>query len=149
MRIYFDCCCLNRPYDDLSDSIVRMEAEAVLSIIDICESGKWFSFSSDVLLDEILGITNVDKRNKIILLYYTAKQHIDLTSDIVFRAKQLERCNIKSYDALHAASAESAGADVLLTTDRGFINAAGSSDAKIPVKNPLVWLAEVLYDTKS
>jgi len=126
-----------------------MEAEAVLSIIDICESDKWLSFGSDVLFDEILGITNIDKRNKVILLYRSAKQHIDLTDDIIYRAKQLERYNIKSYDALHVASAESVGADVLLTTDKDFINAARRSDAKVPTKNPLVWLAEVLYDTKS
>jgi len=64
-----------------------MEAEAVLSIIDICESDKWLSFGSDVLFDEILGITNIDKRNKVILLYRSAKQYIDLTDDIIYRAK--------------------------------------------------------------
>ena len=39
MRVYLDNCCLNRPYDDLTDNIVRMECEAILSIIDICETG--------------------------------------------------------------------------------------------------------------
>jgi len=36
MRIYFDNCCLNRPYDDLTLNTVRMECEAILSIIDNC-----------------------------------------------------------------------------------------------------------------
>ncbi|EHL04249.1 hypothetical protein HMPREF0322_05169 [Desulfitobacterium hafniense DP7] len=29
MKIYLDNCCLNRPFDDLSNDMVRMEAEAV------------------------------------------------------------------------------------------------------------------------
>jgi len=41
MRIYLDNCCLNRPYDDLRDDAVRMEAEAVIAIIDRCEKGVW------------------------------------------------------------------------------------------------------------
>ena len=83
MNIYFDNCCLNRPYDDLSDNTVCMECEAVLAIIDICEAGKWSFFSNDVLLDEILGMTNMDKQEKVMLLYNSAASHISLTDDIV------------------------------------------------------------------
>ncbi len=149
MKIYFDNCCLNRPYDDLYDNIVRMEAEAVLSIIDTCESGEWEYFGSDVLLDEILGMSNTDRRERVMLLYYSAASHINLTNAIILRAKEFEQWGIKSYDALHLSSAESGGADVLLTTDRRFINAAQRSNANILVQNPLIWLAEKLYDTKS
>jgi predicted nucleic acid-binding protein len=148
MKIYFDNCCLNRPYDDLRDNTVRMEAEAILSIIDNCESGEWEYFSSDVLLDEILGMSNVDKRERVLLLYSSAKIYIELTNDIIVRAKELEQWGVKSYDALHLASAEISDADILLSTDNQFISSARRSNANIVVKNPLVWLAEVLYDTK-
>lgn len=149
MKIYFDNCCLNRPYDDLSDNTARMECEAVLSIIDICDTGRWSFFSSDVLLDEILSMTNMDKREKVLLLYNSTAEHIDLTDEIVSRAKFLEGFNIKSYDALHLASAEAGGADVFLTTDRRLISVALRSDIGMTVKNPLVWLSEVLYDRES
>ena len=149
MKIYFDNCCLNRPYDDLSDNIVRMESEAVLSIIDTCETGRWSFFGSDVLLDEILGMTDMDRREKVMLLYRSAAEHIGLTDRIIARAKSFERFNIKSYDALHLASAEAGGADVFLTTDRKLINAAQRADAGVTVKNPLKWLTEVLYDRES
>ena len=148
MRIYFDSCCLNRPYDDLRDNAVRMEAEAVLTIIDICESDSWEYFSGDVLWDELLGMSNADKREKVLLLYHSASLHIDLTDEMVTRAKELEQFGIKSYDALHAASAEAGNAEVILTTDRKFINAAKRSNVTIPVRNPLIWLSEVLYDAK-
>ena len=149
MRIYFDNCCLNRPYDNLKTNTEHMECEAVLSIIDNCGAEGWLYFSSDTLLDEILETFDQDKREKLMLLYHSATEHIGFTELIYSRAKQLEQFNIKSYDALHLASAEAASADVLLTTDRRFINAAKRSDSHTPVKNPLVWLAEVLYDRES
>jgi len=149
MRIYFDNCCLNRPYDDLKNNTVRMECEAILSIIDVCGTGDWSYFSSDVLLDEILETADNDKREKVMLLYNSATEHIKFTEKVFSRAKELERFGIKSFDALHLAGAEAANADVLLTTDRRFINAAKRADSRIPVKNPLVWLAEVLYDRES
>jgi hypothetical protein len=91
MTIYLDNCCLNRPYDDLRDNTVRMEAEAVLSIIDYCEFGEWDYFSSDVLLDEILGTSNADTRERVLFLYHSASLHIDLTDAIILRSKELER----------------------------------------------------------
>lgn len=146
MRIYFDNCCLNRPYDDLKDKAVRMECEAILSIIDYCGSGEWSYFSSDVLLDEILAMVDYEKQEKVLLLYHSAGEHIAFTEGIYMRAKELEKQNIKSYDALHIASAETAMADVFLTTDRKLINAAQRINLGIPIMNPLLWLTEVLYD---
>jgi len=126
-----------------------MECEAILSIIDICGKNDWSYFSSDVLLDEILRIANNGKREKVMLLYSAAKEHISFTESIYSRAKELEQFNIKSFDALHVASAEAAKADVLLTTDRKLVNAAKRANTHIPVQNPLLWLAEVLYDRES
>ena len=146
MRIYFDSCCLNRPYDDLTNNTVRMECEAILSIIDNCGAGDWSYFSSDVLLDEILETADQGRREKVLLLYHSASEHISFTEAIFSRAKELERFNIKSFDALHVASAEAAGADVFLTTDRRLINAAKRAGTNTPVRNPLIWLAEVFYD---
>ena len=147
-KIYFDCCCLNRPYDELNAHSVRMEAEAILSIIDNCETGTWSHVGSDVLLDEILQITNTPKREKILVLYRSANSHIELADSIITRAKEFEQYNIKSYDALHLASAEASDVDVLLTTDKKFIRATQGLNLEIRVMNPLIWLSEVLYDTE-
>ena len=149
MRIYFDNCCLNRPFDDLTDNTVRMECEAILSIIDNCRNDDWLYFSSDVLLDEILETTDNGRREKVLLLYHSASEHIGFTEAIFSRAKEFERYNIKSYDALHVASAEAAQADVFLTTDHRLINSAKKAGICIPVQNPLIWLVEVFYDRKS
>ena len=52
-KIYMDNCCLNRPFDDLSQEKMRLESEIILSIIKICEAGQWSLFKSDMLYDEI------------------------------------------------------------------------------------------------
>jgi hypothetical protein len=39
MRVYLDACCLNRPFDDRSQDRIRLEAEAVLAIIERVETG--------------------------------------------------------------------------------------------------------------
>ena len=44
MRVYLDSCALSRPFDDLSNSTVRMECEAVLAILDTCVGGdEWLA----------------------------------------------------------------------------------------------------------
>ena len=83
------------------------------------------------------------------LLYNASGEHINFSERIYKRAKELESYNIKSYDALHLASAEAANADVLLTTDKKFIRAARRANSIILVRNPFIWLAEVFYDRES
>jgi len=54
-----DCCCFNRPFDDLSHDKVRFECEAVLAILKSCESGKGNytnereAMHQDVTIDDI------------------------------------------------------------------------------------------------
>jgi hypothetical protein len=50
MRIDFDMCSLQRPLDDKSQLRVHLEAEALLGIIEFCESGQAELVSSDALL---------------------------------------------------------------------------------------------------
>jgi predicted nucleic acid-binding protein len=134
IKIYMDNCCLNRPFDDLSDDAVRLEAEAVVTIIDNCESGIWDMCGSDVLHDEIDRISNSVRKQQVQMLYDSSNSFIEFSHKIIMRGKELERFGIKSYDALHIASAEEGGVDVLLTTDRKLIKAAARSDAKVTVK---------------
>src|ERR1039457_5994001 len=52
MKLYLDVCCLNRPFDDQSQNRVRLEAEAILSILEMAQSDKLEIISSDVIDDE-------------------------------------------------------------------------------------------------
>ena len=145
-KIYLDSCCFNRPFDDLSQEKIRLECEAVLTILKYCDEGRWAAYKSDILDDEIDRITDVFKKIKVVMLYAAAVMRIDINDMIIKRAKELQqRAIIKPFDALHLASAEYSGADILLTTDKNFINRAARSDAKINVANPVVWLSEVMF----
>ena len=62
------------------------------------------------------------------------------------RAKELQKLGFQGYDALHIACAESAIADVLLTTDDRLLKLAKRFQKKlhITVVNPLIWLEAIV-----
>jgi len=64
-----------------------------------------------------------------------------LTEDIRFRAKVLETEGVKSFDALHVASAEAGRCDYLLTTDKRLINRC--KNLALKVINPVNFIVEV------
>ena len=53
MMVYLDGCCWNRPFDDQSQSRVRLEAEAVLSILELADARKLEVAGSDIVDDEL------------------------------------------------------------------------------------------------
>jgi len=144
MKIYMDVCCLNRPFDDLSQERVYFEAEAVLAIISNCESGKWMLLSSGTIEFELSRIADPEKYEKVHTLYSSATEYINIMPDVVERARQFQKSGIKYFDSLHLALAEKAEADILLTTDDQFFIAAQRTDAKVKVTNPAKWFIEVM-----
>jgi hypothetical protein len=52
MKPYLDGCCLNRPFDDQSQPRVRLEAEAVLSILKMADDRESEILGSDILDDD-------------------------------------------------------------------------------------------------
>jgi hypothetical protein len=111
MKLYLDVCCLNRPFDDQSQTRVRLEAEAVLSILEMAESGELEIVGSDIIDDELSEMPDNERREKVELLLALASSQVTLTSAIEQRATELQKWNIAPFDALHLASAESAQAD--------------------------------------
>ena len=53
MRIYLDVCCLNRPFDDQGQDRVRMETEAVKTVLLNIGIGHWTGVRSEVMDFEI------------------------------------------------------------------------------------------------
>jgi hypothetical protein len=64
-RIYLDACCLNRPFDDQSQPRIRLEAEAVVLIIERFQEGLWDWVSSEVVEDEIEQIPDPERRQRV------------------------------------------------------------------------------------
>jgi predicted nucleic acid-binding protein len=144
MRIYLDNCCLNRPFDDQSNPRIHLEAEAVKTILSLCEDGSWVLVSSDVLLFEINNAPEVQRSNILQLMAQLASETIPLTEAIKQQANHYQAAGIQAFDAFHLASAEGK-VDIFLTTDDKFLKKAQQILAlQVKVLNPLQWLEEVL-----
>ena len=145
-KVYLDVCCLNRPFDDQQQDRVHLEAEAVLLILKRCEAREWQWISSAVVDYEVDNIPNQERRNRIKEILRGAREVQPLSDTAVERGEELKGLGLKTYDALHVACAEHASVEVLLTTDDRLARAAARNarKLKVPVKNPLTWLQEVL-----
>lgn len=143
LKIYMDVCCLNRPFDDLSQDRIYLEAEAVLTIISHCRRSHWVLFSSDVIDFELSKSRDINKLEKVQALYAVSKEHYSISPQIERRAKFFQQHGIKVLDSLHLALAEIYQADVLLTADDRFLRSASRIDLGIKISNPVSWLMEV------
>jgi len=146
VRIYMDVCCLNRPFDDLSQDRVYLEAEAVLMIVSRCEKGEWSLTASGVIDYELSNISDTDRLEQVQTLYSSARERIALNEAAETRAAFFHQSGIKPLDSLHLALAETNGANIFLTTDDRLLRAANRLDTQIKVMNPVLWLMEVMDD---
>ena len=146
MKIYLDVCCLNRPFDDHNQERIRLESEAVITILDRCDSKTLTLLSSEVADLEISRIPDYDRRQKVMLLSSISKMDIVIDDEITSRAKELNKMGFKPFDAYHIACAEKGQADVLLTTDDHLLKKAIShrEPLKVRIENPIRWLMEEL-----
>lgn len=148
MKIYLDSCCYNRLFDDRSNIRNYLEREAVLIILQKAFDGEIEIAGSDILEIELSKIKNDEKRNDVEGVYNALITNtIRTTSEIEMRAVQIrEKSNIKAFDSLHLACAETE-ADILLTTDIKFLKGCQRIKSGISVKNPVEFIMEVFrYD---
>lgn len=144
-KIYMDVCCFNRPFDDLSQSRFRLEAEAIITIINHCQSGEWILITSTALDSEVARTPNSMKRQQVIDSLRIAKTKILVSERVIKRVCYLTKSGFKPYDALHLACAEIAQVDRFLTTDDRLIKKAiiYQDILKMTVDNPVSWLMSI------
>ena len=142
MRIYLDCCALNRPYDDLSQMTVNLEAQAKLQIQFWIQNGQYDLVSSEMLMTEIddcpfeirrKGIRDFVEENATIHVGPRNNQEIDQM------ARDIMRTGVKYKDACHVASAIIGRCDCLISTDKRLLKY--NTDA-LKILNPIQFVAE-------
>lgn len=146
MKFYLDVCCLNRPFDDQTQTRIHLEAEAILLIIQSAEDNEWQWISSDVVAYEISKAPHEERQERLWALESRSTARLALTDSILQQAARFLHLGFSTYDALHLTFAESAEVDVFLTTDDKLLRRAQRyrEEIKIPVANPLSWLQEVM-----
>jgi predicted nucleic acid-binding protein len=141
-----DVCCLNRPLDDLDQARIRLEAEAVTEIIQLCENGPWRLANSDIIEFEVGRHSDAFKRELTYAILAKAAVYISSSAAIERRAEELMGFSFKFHDALHLAFAEAGNVDVFLTTDDRLLRKAKqySGQIAVAVENPAIWLISTM-----
>jgi len=144
MKIYLDNCSVQRPLDDKTQIRIALEAEAILSILALCESGAVELIASETLLFETRRNPNVSRLEHALEVLSNAKTFVHVNDGIENRAKEFIAIGIKPLDALHLASAEHAQADYFCTSDDKFLKKAKSrTDLKTKVVSPIQLIEEI------
>ncbi len=133
MKVYLDNCMFNRPFDDQSNILVRIETEAKLNIQERIKNKElklvWlyildFENGQNPFLERKLAI---EKWRNI------ASLDIEETLPIISNATQFVNHGLSAKDALHVACAIEGGADYFLSADIKPLK-------KLSVRNKLVAL---------
>lgn len=144
MKVYLDTCSVQRPLDSKTQIRIILEAEAVLGIIGLCETGQLDLISSETLLFEVDRNPHPIRRDFGMEVLSRANVFVRLDEQIEKRAKAFNELGIKPLDALHLASAEAVGADYFCTCDDKFLKKAQAvSDLKTTVVSPIELIEEI------
>ena len=143
VRIYLDCCCYNRPYDDLSRLTVSLEAQAKLHIQDEIRAGKYELATSEMLNFEV-GNCPIAVRRDTIIGYMEENSSVHVgpgsVSHVEETAREIMRTGVKYKDACHVASAILSGCDYFISTDKRLLKYRSD---KLKIVNPIEFLSEM------
>jgi predicted nucleic acid-binding protein len=118
---------------------ITLEAEAILGIIGLCETGQLELVSSETLMFEMRRNPHPVRRDFGLEVLSKASSFVALNQEqIEKRAKAFGKIGIKALDALHVASAEAADVDYFCTCDDKLLNKAKTiGDLKMQVVSPV------------
>ncbi|MEI6102863.1 MAG: PIN domain-containing protein [Methanothrix sp.] len=141
-----DACCLCRPFDDRTQDRIRIETEAVLTILGRCNED-WILVGSEAIDFELSAVMDQKKRTDAFVLASLAKEKIKTDKRIIKSASELEKLGFKTMDAAHISCAERA-ADIMFTVDDDVQRVARikRNQISIEIENPLRWLINVFQD---
>jgi predicted nucleic acid-binding protein len=117
MRIYLDNCCLQRPLDDQTHPRIRVETEAVFSILAAMQGKQLSMLNSEALEYEILRIPDETRRAETLSFLTLATERLLITDVVETLATTFEQQGVGALDAVHLALATTAKADYFCTCD--------------------------------
>jgi predicted nucleic acid-binding protein len=142
IKIYFDTCCYNRPFDDSTEESVKNEIAAKQEIQNLVKNKKIELTVSYVLYEELEKIQVEFKRN--LIFSYIQKNSTEYIlpenkEAIIEKARTIELTGVKKYDALHTACAILARCDCLITVDKRLLK---YETDEIKLMNPVDFINE-------
>jgi hypothetical protein len=144
VRVYLDLCCLKRPFDLQEQPVIRLQTEAVLSILALPPDAVELLQSPALVLENSL---NPDQaRREAVALWLSEAVPIALNeTHLSARIDELVAKGFKSFDAFHLASAELSGANAFLTVDLGILRLASRvpDELHVSVTDPVHFIEEI------
>jgi hypothetical protein len=144
VRVYLDLCCLKRPFDLQEQPVIRLQTEAVLSILALPSDAVELLQSQALVLENSLN-PNQARREAVALWLSEAVAIAPNESDLSVRIDELVAKGFKSFDAFHLASAELSDVAVFLTVDLPLLRLAArvSGELHVPVTDPVRFIEEI------
>lgn len=117
-------CSIQRPLDTKSHVRIAVEAEAILGLLSLSESGQLDLVASDALMFEAEQNPHAVRQRYAFEVMGEAKIFVRTNEQLEERARILVASGLKTLDALHLASAEAGQADFFCTCDDRFLKRA-------------------------
>ena len=136
-KVYLDNCCFNRPFDEPSQLLVRLETEAVLFIQDEIKNG-----NIELVWSYILDLENNanpirTRRDAIRIWRNYSLTVVRPTEEVKQIATTLQNRDIRLKDSLHIASAIVSQCHFFITTDHKLLNKQMN---EIAIVNPMYFI---------
>ena len=144
MRVYLDLCCLKRPFDLQDQAVIRLQTEAVLSLLAFPAETVQYLQSPALVLENSLNPNQARREAVDLWLSKAAAIEPDETA-LKSRTQQLIESGFKNFDAFHIASAELSGSAAFLTVDLPLLKLAArlGHELRIRVTDPVHFLEEI------
>src|SRR5260370_28269337 len=143
MGVYLDACSLQRPLDDRSQPRINIEAEAVLTILRLVESGDLELLSSEALVFEVDRMPDAERQARARDMLKLASA-MELVDEIEAHADDLVHEGLRPLDALHVAFASRAKAEYFCTCDDRLLKKSKRlKTLATKVVSPLELIAEI------
>jgi len=144
LRLYLDTSVYNRPFDNVSQPRIWLEALAFAAILQMREAGSVKLVNSDVLEYENSRNPFLHRKTWVSSYLSLAVAYQELDDSIRMRAQSLEKQGLGSVDALHLACAEKATARYFITCDDRIIKRYRGEALK--VMNPVDFVINEVID---
>lgn len=138
-RLYLDACALLRPYDDLAQARVRLEADAVALVLAHVRAGRYLLVVSPVHDRELPAVADDDQFAAVRLVLQRFGRRATATPSSAARTREWIARGLGVADAAHLAFAETARADFVSCDDRLLRPVARSAAARVPAGNPVAF----------
>ena len=142
INLYLDNCCFNRPYDDQSQLVIKLETEAKIAIQESIKKGLYLLHWSYILDFENNNNPFIERKTEIKKWKELSSSDIEETDVILKRMNKLSTLGIKALDSHHISCAIEQNVNYFLTVDKGILKKA-EYIKEIEVLSPIEFIIEM------